>query len=400
MFIHYSLYAGKNFRAILLTLSFLFLSCVTSEKVFAQSCNVTAGVISTTSNTVVCSGDGQPDIVNINLSGNVGTHSAIIFILAFGEIAEIHQSLSIDFEGRSSRTYIVRQISYEPGLTGLEVGGNIANLSGCYALSTTGFNVTALGLNGGVLTTQSGLTDTTICVNDGKPDVLELRITNTDGIGALLATTDLSGTITALDFSPGPNFEGSGGGVVRLYFIRFCGDFITGVTVGMNIDDIPALTDASNPVTITKKADCCFPEVKTCDNKVLMCINNVSTCVPPKRVNRMLQEGGTLGGCTICGLSATGKAVTDFAMQETESAFKIYPNPAKSSFHVTLPVTGNTKLELRTVTGQLLWTKNIYVEEGNSVFISVSDLKLKTGMYYLGFIHNNQRAVKPVVIME
>ena len=83
----------------------------------------------------------------------------------------------------------------------------------------------------------------------------------------------------------GPDFEGTGAGVVKLYFISGCLT-VQGITIGMNINDIPDYTDASNAVIITKRTDCIcvqIQETKTCSkDKVLMCVNKVSTCVDRK----------------------------------------------------------------------------------------------------------------------
>lgn len=358
---------GKNLllhfhleRSVVLSIVLLVCFILAASGLSSQTCNVNGGTISTSSNTTTCSGDGTSDIVNINVSGNTGSNSRILLTDANSFIVEIHQSLSIDFEGRPSRTYIVRHVSYEGSVGGLSVGGNLSNLSGCYSLSTNSFTVTTFSFNGGVLTTQNGNSDTMVCVDDGRDDYLRLRRTNMDGFGAVWATTDLSGVITALDAEPGPNFEGSGSGTVRLYFIQSCQEVITGITVGMNISAIPPNTDASNPVTITKVTGCCHQQTMNCGNKkVLMCVNNVSTCVPQNRVNTFLQQGATLGGCWVCS-GAVSRPVST-RIDESINEFTVYPNPANNEVFINIISQQQRKIYIDLVThsGQLVrsWTE-------------------------------------------
>src|SRR5688572_653663 len=226
-------------------------------KSFSQTCSVSGGTISTNDVTgTLCTRVGTSHIVNINVSNSAGTNSRTVITNDLFEIAAISETRSIDLGGLATGTYSIFNVSFE-SMTGLVVGNDTYNLSGCYSFSNN-IDVTIISFNGGNLATQDGGTELTICVNDGVPDFPELTLTNNAGNGRVWATTDLSDNIIDLDCCRGPDFEGTGAGVVKLYSISACLN-IQGISIGMNINDIPGNTDASNAVTITKTTGCCVP---------------------------------------------------------------------------------------------------------------------------------------------
>ena len=380
--------------------SFLFL---TGLNVSAQNCTVSGGTISTQDFTGnLCSNDGIPDIVNFNVSGNTGTNSRLILTNSNGIIVGIHESLTIDFEGSPTATYIVWNISYETGITGLAIGGSISNLSGCYSLSSGNVVVTTFTFFGGFITAQNGSTEISFCVDDGVVDIVTPIFTNTITFGGLFAITDLSGNILQVEpFSP--NFEGTGEGIVHLYFIASCHEVITNVFVGMNINNLPADTEASNAITVTKTANCCTPDVITCPpKKVLMCFNGTSICVPQKQVNKLLQQGAALGACLNCNTSGQSnrKGIT-MELTDEADAVRIFPNPVNGDFWISLPSNSKAEgLELRNVAGQLVWKKNLNTEFEKNIFVSVRHLNLTPGIYLLIVTDKGSRTMKKVVITK
>ena len=238
----------------------LFTACffmLLQLKSFSQNCSVSGGTISTNDITgTLCTRVGISKIVNINVNNNVGSNSRIVITNDLFEIVAVSETRSIDLGGLATGTYSILNVSFE-SMTGLVVGNDTYNLSGCYSFSNN-IDVTIISFNGGNLTTQNGGIELSICVNDGVPDFPNLTLTNNAGNGRVWATTDLSDNIIDLDCCRGPDFEGTGAGVVKLYSISACLT-IQGISIGMNINDIPGNTNASNAVTITKRVDCCVP---------------------------------------------------------------------------------------------------------------------------------------------
>jgi len=200
---------------------------------FAQVCNINAGTISTSSAKSFCSGDGIANLVNVNITGAVGDNYRILYADANGVIKIIQQGTTFNFEGWPSTTLNAQGISYNNGLQGLAVGNKISNLSGCFALSTTGFTITVFNKEAGSISTQ-GSVAVTLCVDDKVADIIPITYTGFDAFGSMWATTDLNDNIVALDFNV-PNFEGSGPGVVRLRLITSCFETFE-IPIGTNIN--------------------------------------------------------------------------------------------------------------------------------------------------------------------
>lgn len=241
-------------RALLFTVCFFM---VLQLKSFSQNCSARGGTISTDDiSGTLCTKVGISHIANINVNNSVGSDSRIVITNDLFEIVAISETKSIDLGGLATGTYSIWNVSFE-SMTGLVVGNDTYNLSGCYSFSNN-IDVTIISFNGGNLTTQNGGTELSICVNDGVQDFPNLMLTNNAGNGRVWATTDLSDNIIDLDCCRGPDFEGTGAGVVKLYSISACLT-IQGISIGMNINDIPGNTDASNAVIITKSINCCVP---------------------------------------------------------------------------------------------------------------------------------------------
>lgn len=386
-------------RKLITSLTFMGLFLVTV--VSAQVCNVNGGAISTPTPlpVVFCSGDGIADVLNFNVNGAVGSNYRIIYENGSGVILLIQNGNSFDFEGMGSTTMNARGISYENGLQGLTIGGNIGNLTGCYALSTTSVTVTIFSKEGGSISTN-GNTTATICVDDRTADIIPITFSGFDAFGAVWAVTDLNDNVILTNDNV-PNLEGTGAGVVKLRLLTSCVETFV-VPAGTNISQLPPNIDASNAITITKNIGCgvtvCAPEVKPCPGKVLMCVNGVSTCVDSKQVNKLLRAGATRGGCVVCTTSSATPANARLVNPSNEEKIAIYPNPSSGSFNVRNSMAGQVKYELRSSTGKVLWSKSFQHQADEHIDISLEHLNLKEGTYYLHISNQKHHQTKRIMI--
>lgn len=83
----------------------------------------------------ICAGDGVSDAFNVALSGYTGARRAWVITDDKANILALPASPPFDLEGAGAGICLVWHLTYEPGLRGLQVGRNAANLSGCYDLS-------------------------------------------------------------------------------------------------------------------------------------------------------------------------------------------------------------------------------------------------------------------------
>jgi len=369
-----------------------------SMNVLAQTCTNLSGTISTSSQKSSCSGDGVADIVNVAITGNRGTNYALLFTDANDVIKKIINAGSFDMEGWYSDVYNVRGISYENNIVNLQVGKKVSQLSGCYALSTTGFTVTIFNKEAGTISTTGGRTDTTICVDDGKADVLPLTYTGLQAFGMMFVLTNTSDVITSVHFNV-PNLEGTGVGTVKLWLVTSCFETFT-LNTGIPISSLGGTLDYSNAITITKRTGCapiCAPENVACPGKVLMCINNVSTCVAQKDVNKKLKAGGTLGGCIKC-TQPTLRASRPVDITDAGESVKLYPNPTRGVLNISSNYNAEAQVTLLDNSGRMIYQQKMQLVKNASSRIDLQRSKLPAGMYTLMIRSAGHSEVKKVWI--
>ena len=123
------------------------------------ACNVEGGAISTTDRTSLCV-DGNPDPINVTPSGGSGSQRGWVITDDQRNILALPAAPPFDLDGAGPGICFIYYIAYEPGLTGLATGQNLANLVGCYDLSNR-IEVIRQTPDGGTVTTQGGMTSFT-----------------------------------------------------------------------------------------------------------------------------------------------------------------------------------------------------------------------------------------------
>lgn len=364
----------------------------------AQTCTNLSGTISTSSQKSTCSGDGVADIVNVTITGNRGTNYALLFTDANDVIKKIINASSFDMEGWYSDVHNVRGISYENNVVSLQVGKKLSQVTGCYAISTTGFTVTISNKDAGTISTRGGRTDTTVCVDDAKADMIPLTYTGLQAFGMMFVLTNTSDIITSVHFNE-PNLEGTGAGVVKLWIVTSCFETFT-LSTGIPISSIGGVLDYSNAITITKRTGCgpvCAPEVVACPGKVLMCINNVSTCVAQKDVAKKQKAGGTLGGCLSCTQPALRVSKPVDIVDASES-LKLYPNPSRGVLNLSSSYTAEAEISLLDNAGRMIYKQKMQLIKNAASRLDLQKSIIPAGMYTLVIRSAAQYCVQKVWI--
>jgi len=97
---------------------------------------VNGGTISTEDETTLCLDDTFSNVVNFTVEGSAGEGFGWIVTDDAGNILALPESGSIDFSGAGPGICGVYYARWQPGeFSGLEVGNNIADLTGCFDLS-------------------------------------------------------------------------------------------------------------------------------------------------------------------------------------------------------------------------------------------------------------------------
>ncbi|MDA8693432.1 T9SS type A sorting domain-containing protein, partial [Saprospiraceae bacterium] len=218
--------------------------------------NMQGGGMLTTSDgltsVTICAGDGIPNPIDVILTGNTGSNIAyIVTDAASGNILAIPPSPPFDLDGAGLGVCNIYAVSFEGMISGLTVGANFNNISGCFGLSNP-IEVIRNSASAASIS-ANGQTVFNICSGDGVPDVLNVDVTGGVGTTEIFFTTDQNGNIIrVLNSSSSINFDGFGGGTCLLYHVIYDGT-ISGITQGQNISNIGGCFGLSNAITVTKQ---------------------------------------------------------------------------------------------------------------------------------------------------
>ena len=176
-------------------------------------------------------------VADVTLEGNSGSNSQWVVTDEEGNILGLPPTPdAVDFNGAGAGTCLIWHLSFEDGLTGLEVGNNaLTDLDGCYDLSDEFVSVVRLQPEGGVV--AGGPYE--FCVGDDVADmVADVTLEGNSGSNSQWVVTDEEGNILGLPPTPDAvDFNGAGAGTCLIWHLSF-EDGLTGLEVGNN-----ALTD-------------------------------------------------------------------------------------------------------------------------------------------------------------
>ena len=210
---------------------------------------IEGGVITTNNETDICVGDGASDFIDVTVSAHSGTNSGWIITDENLDILALPLVPPFDLEGAGPGTCLIWHVSYESNLSGLLVGANAADLSGCFALSNS-ITVNREEVNGGTIESD-GRTELNLCVADCLEDTVNVTIVNNVGAQQFWVITDVAGNIIALPTGPPFDFEGSGEGTCLIWHLSASSDFSAPV-LGENINDYDGCFHLSNPIVVNR----------------------------------------------------------------------------------------------------------------------------------------------------
>lgn len=114
----------------------------------------------------ICSGDGAPDPLDILVSGGDTTGNIAWLITDLdGNILGIPSALPIDLETAGPGTCLIWRVCYANGATGITLGGNANNITGCYDLSNA-ITVHRIYFEGNEMSTSSATFNLDNCESD------------------------------------------------------------------------------------------------------------------------------------------------------------------------------------------------------------------------------------------
>ncbi|MGB6037504.1 MAG: CARDB domain-containing protein, partial [Cryomorphaceae bacterium] len=96
---------------------------------------VNGGEISVDGETTFCTDDGEADIVQVSVTGNVGPNGRFLVTDADLNVLQISQTGEFDFEGAGEGLCLIWYAAYGGPITLPETGTNVADIEGCFSLS-------------------------------------------------------------------------------------------------------------------------------------------------------------------------------------------------------------------------------------------------------------------------
>ena len=199
----------------------------------------------------VCLSDMLSDSIDVILTDTSSINSAWVITDTFGLILDLPIGPPFDFGSASPGVCQIWHLSYDNGLTGLEIDSLVSNLNGAFDFSNS-ITLTRDSLAGGDITLPNGMLTDSIVVGDGIIDSIFVNLTNATGDSMTWVITDTLGIILDLPDSPPFTFENAGGGVCLIWNLSYSTG-IQGLSVGENASDLIGCFDLSNAITIVRQ---------------------------------------------------------------------------------------------------------------------------------------------------
>lgn len=217
-----------------------------SNPITVKRTGVEPAILSTSDKTDICAGDGNPDPINVEVTG--GKQNGLWVITdPNGVVLGLPSGPPFDLEGAGQGTCLIWLIT-SPEKISLKVGQLVADIEDCYALSNP-ITVNRSGVDGGKISTTSSRL---ICAGDGEDDLVDVSLSGNTGENSSWVITDENGNILGLPQAPPFNFEGAGGGVCLIWHVSHSGDLV-GAEIGNNASDLEGCFDLSNSIRIIRR---------------------------------------------------------------------------------------------------------------------------------------------------
>lgn len=212
------------------------------------------------STTTTCTGDDRTDFVRFTVPGNdPDAPFRLVLTDANNRVLFFYNpnDTIIDFTGIFPDSYRIYSVSY----TGTFIGQTEVNLSNavfsdeCYAITDNFVAVMALNISGGTVSLSNGDTITTVCIGDGRADVVEFDSTGvTSGVNYTYLVTDEDNIIVAIPSGDRVDFDGLDVGVSRVWGVAYTGELTVevGDTASAAILADGCFALSSNFVTIVR----------------------------------------------------------------------------------------------------------------------------------------------------
>ena len=167
-----------------------------------------------------------------------------------GRIIDVRSDGNINADGLPLGDCFIRFIVSEGPVSGLVPGGNIGNLSGCFAISPTAIQANKRPTSGGVFATAANTTSVNICRTDGSSMLLETMLNNNVFPNIIYPVVDQNNIVTGFLNGPTLDLSSLPAGRLEIYALSFDGQNVP-AQIGMDISLLaPSCDVLSNPIVV------------------------------------------------------------------------------------------------------------------------------------------------------
>lgn len=183
----------------------------------------------------VCVGDGVPDLVDGQVSGQVGDYFTFLITGVDSLILGISPDLPINFESAGPGACLLWHLAASDSIP-INMGDNVSAITGCFDLAEPQ-QVTRIENNAGLVSLDGGATLIEVCTGDGAADILSFENSSGSGNSYQYVITDEMNMILALPPGNMFDFENAGVGTCRVYGVSYTGMFLP--MVGDSLEVVP-----------------------------------------------------------------------------------------------------------------------------------------------------------------
>lgn len=171
----------------------------------------------------LCIGGGTADSIRFDSAGTGNAAFTYVVTDTNNVILSLPLSDVINFD--SAGTCRVWGLAYLGNLTAMpgDTASAAALSDSCYALSGNFVTVNRQAGDGGMVSTESGETDVSICAGDGLPDIIRFDSTGVVADSFVYLVTDTNNVILSIPDADFADFEGAGTGICRVWGLGYSG---------------------------------------------------------------------------------------------------------------------------------------------------------------------------------
>lgn len=207
--------------------------------------------------TLVCAGDGQADLLTFTLTGEVGEAFTFVITDENNNILNLSQNGEIDFEDAEAGVCRVWGLAYSGNIIAT-IGDNAAQTvlsDECFDLSDNFVTLTRKQVDGGNVSLDNGETQILVCVQDGIENIFTVNNDSQSDENYVYLITDENNIVLDIRTNPALNFERNAPGVCRVWGLSYSGNLTVEVgddaAAGGLSDECFDLSD--NFVAVTRK---------------------------------------------------------------------------------------------------------------------------------------------------